>query len=280
MQQPEPDWAARAPHPALRHLVRRYAGYTQHGVSLAVHRGLPSRSVTVVISLADPIKVVGGAGTEQGPLRLQALASGLHLGPALIEQDRFQRGLHLDLHPIGVRALLGVPATELNGDVVDLAELPVPWARTLPERLAAQKNWSDRFEILDAAFRSALRPVTLVSEIQWAWRRMVDGNGGQTVADLASEVGWSRRHFTERFAREVGLGPKQVSRLIRFERSGDLLRTGHTLAETAAEAGYYDQAHLTNEWRALAGCSPSEWVREELPFLQDPARPGEQDSES
>jgi hypothetical protein len=34
--------------------------------------------------------------------------------------------------------------------------------------------------------------------------------------------------------------------------------------------GYYGQAHLTtNEWRALAGCSPGTWIAEELPFLQD-----------
>jgi AraC-like DNA-binding protein len=262
MEQPELDWAARAPHPALRDVVRRYISYTQHNVSLAVHRGLPSRSVTLIISLADPIRMLDGPD-------LQALVGGLHLGPALIQQDTYQQGLHLELNPIGLRALLGIPATELTSHVVNLADLPVPWAATLPERLAAQPDWRSRFAVLDSVLLATLHPVTLVSEVQWAWRRMVTGHGGQPVTELAGEVGWSRRHFTERFAREVGLGPKQVSRLIRFERSGALLRAGRTLAEVAAAAGYYDQAHLTNEWRALAGCTPTEWIREELPFLQD-----------
>jgi AraC-like DNA-binding protein len=39
----------------------------------------------------------------------------------------------------------------------------------------------------------------------------------------------------------------------------------------AAVCGYFDQAHLTHEWRALAGCPPTVWIAEELPFLQDPA---------
>jgi AraC-like DNA-binding protein len=46
-------------------------------------------------------------------------------------------------------------------------------------------------------------------------------------------------------------------------------RGGSDLAELAVGCGYYDQAHLTNEWRALAGCSPGTWIAEELPFLQD-----------
>ena len=57
---------------------------------------------------------------------------------------------------------------------------------------------------------------------------------------------------------EVGLTPKQAARVLRFERAGGLLRSGrYDLAMVAAEAGYYDQAHLSNEWRALAGCTAS-----------------------
>lgn len=273
MSGPESNWASRAPHPALRHLVRRYVGYTQDQVTLAVHRGLPTHSITVIISLAEPIRLVGGPGAEHGPLALQAAVGGLHLGPALVEQDRYQKGIQLELRPLGLRALLGMPADELTSVVVDLADVPMPWVRNLPERLAQQSDWSDRFALLDAELLSALRPVALVAEVQWAWRRMVHGRGGTPVAELADEVGWSRRHFTDRFVREVGLAPKQVSRLIRFEASAALLRTGveRTLADIAATVGYYDQAHLSNEWRVLAGCSPSAWLREELPFLQDAA---------
>ncbi|MEV4316410.1 helix-turn-helix domain-containing protein [Actinocrispum sp. NPDC049592] len=260
-------WAARAAHPALRQLVRRYVGYTQDNVTLPVHRGLPGRSITFIVSLAAPIRLLDGPA-------FQGVVGGLHMAPSLIEQDRYQQGLQLDLNPLGARALLGVPAKELAKDVVDLGDLPVTWAKTLPERLKDRGTWAERFDLLDEVLTHALKPVTLLSEVQWAWQRMVRSQGVTPVTELAGEVGWSRRHFTERFAREVGLGPKQVSRLIRFERGRDLLRAGHTLADVAALAGYYDQAHLSNEWRALAGCTPTEWIREELPFLQDITGPG------
>lgn len=81
----------------LRGLVTRYVGYAQENVTLEVHRGLPSRHLTLVISLEEPIRYagLGGAGT------LRSAVGGLHTEPALITQDRVQRGVQLELDPLG-----------------------------------------------------------------------------------------------------------------------------------------------------------------------------------
>jgi AraC-like DNA-binding protein len=265
------------PHPALRSLVRRYIGYRQSGVTLAVHRGLPSRHVTLVISLAEPVRLLGMPGSTQPASASQGMLGGLHAGPALIEQDREQAGVHLELHPLGVRTLLGLPSAELAGWVVGLDALPRPGFDTLAERLAAAPGWRERFALLDevllGSVRCAERTPEPASEVGQAWRRLVGSGGTAAVTELAGEVGWSRRHLSERFSREVGMGPKQLARLVRFERATELLRRsgpgGPGLAEVALSCGYYDQAHLSNEFRSLAGCSPRTWLAEELPFLQD-----------
>lgn len=269
----DPGFRVARPHPELRHLVRRYIAYRQYDIPPYRHRGLPSGALTLIISLADPIRIVGGPGTARGPLRLRSPVGGLHLGPSLIDQDPYQAGLHIELNPLGVQSLLGVPAAELARDVVDVADLPVRWGRDLAVRLMDAPGWEDRFALLDREFRAALRPVATAGEIQWAWRNLRATHGTYPVSDLASEIGWSRRHFSARFGREVGLPPKQAARLIRFERSTGLIRAGRPLADVAAEGGFYDQAHLTNEWRALAGCTPGTWIAEELPFLQDAEAP-------
>ncbi|HEY2206508.1 MAG TPA: helix-turn-helix domain-containing protein [Pseudonocardia sp.] len=279
--EPEPDWAVRRPHPALRALVSRYVGYRQHGVTLEVHRGLPGQHITLIISLNDPVRLLDMPGSAQRPDHWQGFVAGLHAGPALIAQDRDQAGVHLDVSPLGVRTLLGVSARELAGRVVDLAELPRPELAELPERLRAASGWATRFALVDrallAAARLADRRAEPVGEVGWAWRRLVDAGGAVTVQRLADDVGWSRRHFAEKFAGEVGLSPKQAARVVRFGRATDLLRRMPPggLAETAARCGYFDQAHLSNEFRALAGCSPRTWLIEELPFLHDSGMPGE-----
>jgi AraC-like DNA-binding protein len=259
-------WAVRRPQPVVRPLVTRYVGYAQDGVTLPVHRGLPSRHVTLVISLAGPVRMGGHS--------LQALLGGLHTSAVLIRQDRTQEGLQLELDPLGVRTLFGVTAAELSGEVADLAEFGLG---SLAERLRGLPSWSERFALLDDVLAArAVEPVAPPPEVGEAWRRMRGADGRVRVADLAEEVGWSRRHLGERFRAELGLPPKQAARVLRFERAARLLRGGHAdLASLAVECGFYDQAHLSNEWRALAGCTPGTWIAEELPFLQDEeAAPG------
>lgn len=264
----------RTPHRALRPFVTRYIGYRQHDVTLEVHRGLPSRHVTLIISLADPIRVLGMPGDQQ-PAALPALVGGLQVRSALIAQDRYQCGLHLELNPLGARALLGAPSAALAGLVLDLADLQRPALAALPERLREAPDWPRRFEILDQVLGAALAgEYEPPPEVRWAWRRMIAVGGAAPVAELAGEVGWSRRHFTELFRREVGLTPKQAARVMRFERARTALdRAPRTpLADLAVACGYYDQAHLSNEWRAMAGCSPRTWIAEEFPSFQgDPA---------
>ncbi|WP_372670745.1 helix-turn-helix domain-containing protein [Amycolatopsis kentuckyensis] len=261
-------WAIHQPHPVVRPLVTRYVGYAQSEVTLPVHRGLPSRHVTLVISLAGPVRMAGYS--------LQALVGGLHTSAVLIRQDRVQEGLQLELDPLGVRTLFGVTAAELSGEVVDLAEFGLG---SLPDRLR-ELPWPERFALLDDVLAArAVEPVAPPPELGEAWRRMRGADGQVRVTDLAGEVGWSRRHLGERFRAELGLAPKQVARVLRFERAGRLLRQGCTdLAGLAVECGYYDQAHLSNEWRALAGCTPGTWIAEELPFLQDEEVAAGQDS--
>ena len=105
-----------------------------------------------------------------------------------------------------------------------------------------------------------------------AFRLLVASGGAADVAGVAREVGWSRRHLSERFRQEVGLAPKATARLVRFDLAKRMLSTSRRrvgLATVAAEAGYADQAHFTREFRDLAGESPPAWMARELPIVDD-----------
>jgi AraC-like DNA-binding protein len=260
-------WVVRRPHPAVRFLAGRYLGYEQHDVTLPLHRGLPSRHVTLIISLREPVRVLAQTGT----VAAAGLVGGLHTDPVLITQERTQCGIHLELHPLGVRTLLGASSADLSGHVVALEDLGRPALAQLPDRLASVPSWSDRFRILDEILAAmAADPLNVSAELAQAWHLICGAAGRVRIADIADEIGWSRRHFTQKFQNETGLTPKQVARVLRFEYAGALLRRGQLdLSRLAVECGFYDQAHLSNEWRAFAGCSPRTWIREELPFLQD-----------
>jgi AraC-like DNA-binding protein len=118
-------------------------------------------------------------------------------------------------------------------------------------------------------FLEALNPKNPAPELAWAWRRLAQAHGCVPVQKLAGEIGWSRQHFRERFHGEFGVPPKTAARIFRFEHALRLIKGNlWSLAQVAAECGYHDQAHMTHEWKALAGCTPKAWIAKELPFFQ------------
>ncbi len=89
-------------------------------------------------------------------------------------------------------------------------------------------------------------------------------SGGQVaIAALADDVGWSRRHLSACFTQELGIAPKLLGRVLRFQRVRRyVVDPGISLGEAAALAGYADQAHMTREWVEFAGNSPTVWLAE------------------
>jgi AraC-like DNA-binding protein len=265
------------PAPPLQAIIKGYRGYRSFG-GPPVHRGLPSAALTFIISLDDPVDIAAMPSEIQGPGRFQAFIGGMHDTPAYIRQHGYQHGLSVDMTPLGARTLLGLPAGELANSVVPLDHLVGPSGRDLVDRLATASGWRERFAALDEVLVGWLKESSpSVPEVQRAWEILMSTAGGVEVSRLAGEVGYSRRHLAKLFRREVGLAPKAAARVLRFERSRRLIARLErpNLGQVAAATGYYDQAHMTREWTEIAGCAPSVWMAEELPFVQDePIDPG------
>jgi AraC-like DNA-binding protein len=261
----------RRPAPSLRRYVRSYTGYHQDPAPAGVHQGVASGHLTLLLCLDGAITMLANPDPSKPPGTFVALVGGLHDGPAQIAQGDRQTGLQLELTWRGARALLGVPAAELAGDTVDLGALLGARAATLLDRLADTPGWPQRFDLLDqelqllAARERAERGVR--PEVGHAWDRLAQTGGNLRIAELAAELGWSRRHLGAQFRAETGLSPKSAARVIRFERACDRLRTAAhpPLADVAADAGYVDQAHLARDFRELAGSTATAWLRERLP---------------
>ncbi len=267
-------------HPALRPYLGDLIGYSYFGAPPELHRGLPSRYLTVVISLDEPL---GIAWPGQPVEKFQTVVSGLHSTAVRIGDSPNLSGIQLALTPAGSRALLGQPSGELAATMLDVDTLLGVSAQELGERLRAAPDWHQRFDIVERLLLEAWRDELAGeprAELGWAWRRLCETAGGVGVQELAGEVGWSRRHLTERFRAEYGLTPKVAARVMRFGQAIDSLkaRPRTRLADLAADLGYADQAHLTREFHAIAGCSPRQWMTEELPFVQDDRRAAEAES--
>ncbi|AZS84124.1 AraC family transcriptional regulator [Streptomyces griseoviridis] len=172
------------------------------------------------------------------------------------------------LTPGTVRPLLGVSAVELAGRAVALADLPgaaagrlardlgrlgpaeavAGLAEVLPERLAADSD-GPRTELL----RAGVAALSVRA-----------GHPPGRVSEVARELAVSERQLRYLFAEGVGLSPKHFARITRLRAVLDGASTA-SWAELAAATGYFDQAHLSADFRTLMGVPPRSYVTGRLP---------------
>ncbi|WP_308365700.1 MULTISPECIES: helix-turn-helix transcriptional regulator [unclassified Microbulbifer] len=88
-----------------------------------------------------------------------------------------------------------------------------------------------------------------------------------TIDRLCAELGVSDRHLQSRFRRHTGLSPKQLAKMIRFQKSFQYLADPRiSLTEVAQHCGYYDHAHFAHDFKSLAGVSPSQYLCTDRPL--------------
>ncbi|MGW0767126.1 helix-turn-helix domain-containing protein [Streptomyces sp. NPDC002676] len=176
--------------------------------------------------------------------------------------------VELRLAPGTARPLLGVPAAELVGRVVPLGELPGRTARQLDHELRwltaeeAVTHLADTLPERLTASADRTRTALVRAGVD-AMSVQADRIPGQ-VSEVARELAVSERHLRNLFAEGVGLSPKHYSRINRVRA---VLTHAPTApwAELAAATGYYDQAHMTSDFRALMGVPPRSYFTGRLP---------------
>jgi AraC-like DNA-binding protein len=162
----------------------------------------------------------------------------------------------LRLRPGALRSALDVPAVDVRGRTLPLADVVGPArSRELTRAalgsastiLALQRNWLHQ-----------PRDRRITGAIDWL-RRHPD----RDVAQLAADCNLSPRQLRRILLEHAGLGPKELQRVFRLHRFLAVAEAPAAvgLAESAPRAGYADQPHLTREVRALSGMTPSALLR-------------------
>ncbi len=256
----------RGPDRRLAGIVHRYSGYRHDGTGFARRREVAQDLVTVILGFGPPLRV---SGPSLAAADLSSFIAPLHPSYAVTEEFGTLHGIQVDLSPLGAHMLFGEAMDGLSEQlVIPFEDLLGGAGRELVERLVCAAAWGPRFTILDefiTARVSQARPPS--PDVSWAWRRLRDSGGQLPIAVLTDELGCSDRHLVTRCREQLGLPPKTLARLFRFQRAVRLLERddGRRFAEIAQACGYYDQAHLNRDFRELAGASPGELVASRLP---------------
>jgi AraC-like DNA-binding protein len=276
-------WSSSAesdPHPALTGLVQKYSGSALSGFSTGLHIGTPGLTLPLILTLRDHPVTLATTTPRNGDGKYQqhsSVVAGLQVSPTLIAHGATSHTLTVHLTPSGSRRLLGLPAMELTGRAVAAEDILGSSVEDLRQRLELSDDWPTRFELVDAYLRARVRDENIHHGLAGAaWESIIGSQGRRNVTAVAEHLRCSRRTLYTALTSEVGLSPKVLARIVRFNTARPLLherllrhQPTPTLAQIAAQCGYADEAHLIREWSSFTRTTPTTWrSHDEFAFHQ------------
>ncbi|MGH7760920.1 MAG: helix-turn-helix domain-containing protein [Candidatus Dormibacteraceae bacterium] len=251
MTQSMTDQVVQRPSQPMRAIATRdYVGFNETSKNERQWIEVPSANLTLILNYTNPF---GGFPT--------CFVAGLTDSFRLVQTRPGTCCMDVKLSPLGAFRLFGVPMHELSRGITDLRFLIPPPSL---DRVRDVRGWHARFTALDALLSGLAANGRLPArQLSWAWERLVASRGRVSIRSIADEVGWSGKHLIAMFKEQIGLRPKTISRILRFQSAVQRLERSRSVdwADVAVASGYCDQSHLIREFRKLTGSSPAEYLR-------------------
>ncbi len=233
------------PDDRLAAAVHEFWQFRRRGVP-AFDTGLPKPFVELIFNFSKPFewrRSPGAATKLFGRGWLTPLQDGPRQARPLGDYDLFGARLY----PAAAVALFGRQA--ISRDPVRFEDLKAEWVETIHSELIACPVEKRGARLGDAlaprvAAIGCLAPEPFLREVE-------------TVEALAGRLGMPRRDLHRVFARDMGISPKKWLRLRRFDAAlRDVRSSAEKLVDVAVDHSFADQAHMTREFRRLAGAPP------------------------
>lgn len=236
------------------------------GTGLPAETIVPDGCMEMILHCADRFEGVDERGARVQP---RAFVVGQMIRPLVVRPAARVETWGIRFRPGGAAAFLEGGMQELTGRVVDLETLWGAEGRRIVERIGEAREARERRRRIEAMLLDRLRQgVDPLAHA--AARSLVTARGRVRISSLASAAGIGTRQLERRFLRGVGLPPRLLGRILRFQHlfrlAHDDAATPGTWADRAVEAGYYDQAHLLRDFREFAGSTPPRFLAEQGEF--------------
>lgn len=269
------DYVSHLPAPPLDQYVDDL--YCLTGVP--AHRPLnvpPMPSAHLVLNLGESI-VLHDSEPGREPV---ALADGWFMGVwtrrFVLDYPASVRVVGVHFKPWGMAPFITVPSHELADRCVPVGDVwGQPAADRIRDRAASATATGEALQVLEDELRARLAPAPPrgLDLVQHTGGHLEAAWGDVSVAALTDGAGMSVNHLAHQFTSHLGVAPKRVARIYRF--AGLILSVDPQgpvdWAALAHTAGYFDQAHMSREFKDFTGHTPTGFLELRRRF---PPRPG------
>ena len=233
-------------------------------------RLLPNAEAAMILNLrADPIAIYedGGRVRHYG----HAVLSGARSNCFTIDCNQQERVVGVQFRPGGAFPFFYTPVSTLEDASFDLTDLWGPEAAWVRERVLAETTPQAMLHrlaqclvgrLLTAGCSTRTHAERPHQAVLYMARELDVCDSPARVATVTARIGMSQRRLAQLFHEQVGVSPKTFHRVRRFQHTLRRISGQQCVdwADVAIDCGYHDQAHLSHDFRRLAGMTPSAYL--------------------
>lgn len=165
--------------------------------------------------------------------------------------------------PHGAGMFFPLPMNKVGDHLISLSDIIGIEASELEEKIAESSTLNEKVRVVEEFLTKKLiqKKIYDYKRLRESIKRINNNFGNASLKELSEATCLSPKQFERKFHEFVGLKPKQFMKTIRFQ--GALYRKQLypkiNLTQLAYDCGYYDQAHLTNDFKSFTGIAPKKY---------------------
>jgi len=224
---------------------------------------VPDGRAKILIPYKNPLSVVI-ANNPFCAREQQIFLTGIQNNPRTICSPATDTGtIGVELTPKGLYHLFNLSMFEITDQIYSFEDLFGAWGTRLQTRMGEIESPAEKIALLQHALIHLLHQNTKdFSLLDHTIEMIIRYHGMIRIQELASETGYSRRYLDMLFKEHIGLSPKSLASILRFQSMyrGWMQVNSRTFSKDSLYAHYYDQAHFIKEFKRFTGYTPQKYV--------------------
>jgi AraC-like DNA-binding protein len=257
------------PGPISRYIenIVYYEGYSAEHL---VDKLLPDGSISIIIDMEDtPKKLYRNEDFTRFREFTNAYISGQHKEFMHIDA-KVSSMMVVRFHAGGVYPFFDFPVSALNDTVEQLEKFYGDSILDIRKKIIEEPEIPKKFTLIEDYLMTKQRPEAEENPaLATAIRELISNPNNATTKDLAAKAGVSTKHLISLFDKQVGLTPKYLARIFRFQKVLRQIEQQQKIEwlQITHDCGYYDQAHFIKDFYAFSGINPSTYITVKGEFL-------------
>ncbi|WP_438447209.1 helix-turn-helix domain-containing protein [Gorillibacterium sp. sgz5001074] len=253
------------PHPQLvPYIGRMWVLEGEYGVDAHAHKLIsPNGMIKLILIYKGQVRSELEGHSRLFPESSLAVV-GQTLEPSVIDPLGPFGTIGIEFHPAGVYKLFPFALHELTNGFHFGDELFGSAVRELQDRIGEEPDVDSKLRAVQQFLLQRLQDSSrdhLLTE--YAVDRIIRSQGTLRIEELCADTGYTRRHLGRLFQEHVGISPKELAAITRFQVFYRHLSTGRVLDMMELYDYYYDQSHFAKEFKRWTGMNPREFAMQQ-----------------